>query len=218
VAKLRVAAAVALALTLAIPSTVLGHDDGGLNPLEEQSYRQQHGGSNGHLPAVQRNVEVVGKVDLFTLLERPGRVSDVAAFGNYAYLGAFYADDCAEPGGVFVIDISTPSSPKQVGFIPADPYTYVGEGVQILDMKTAAFSGQVLIHNNETCIPAAGPLGQGPGGGTSMWDVSDPANPKPLALHFGEGDPGVAHQSTAPLAGSRATARTSSRWTTTSSA
>ena len=45
-------------------------------------------------------------VDLFTLLERPGRVSDVAAHGNYAYLGAFYEPDCAEPGGVFVIDIS----------------------------------------------------------------------------------------------------------------
>lgn len=186
---------IALVLVLAMPGTALGHDDGGLEPLEEGSYRHQHGGSDGHLPAVQRNVEVVGKVDLFTLLERPGRVSDVAAFGNYAYLGAFYAPDCAEPGGVFVIDISTPSAPKQVSFIPADPYTYVGEGVQILDLETPAFRGQVLIHNNETCIPVAGPLGTGPGGGTSMWDVTDPLNPKPLALHFGEGEPGVAHQS-----------------------
>jgi hypothetical protein len=193
---LRVVVTLGLALVLAFPSTALAHDDdGGLNPLEEGSYRHQHGESDGHLPAVQRNVEVVGRVDLFTLLERPGRVSDVAAFGNYAYLGAFYEPDCAEPGGVFVIDISTPSAPQKVGFIPADPYTYVGEGVQILDMSTPAFTGQVLIHNNETCVPAAGPLGTGPGGGTSMWDVTDPANPVPLALHFGEGDPGVAHQS-----------------------
>ncbi len=193
--KLRAALLLVLTLVLAFPSAALAHDDGGLEPLEESSYRQQHGESDGHLPAVQRNVEVVGRVDLFTLLERPGRVSDVAAFGNHAYLGAFYEPDCAEPGGVFVLDISTPSNPKQVGFIPADPYTYVGEGVQVLDMRTPTFTGQVLIHNNETCIPAAGPLGQGPGGGTSMWDVTDPANPKPLALHFGEGDPGVAHQS-----------------------
>ena len=192
---LRVALMLVLAFVLAFPGTALGHDDGGLEPLEEGSYRHQHGESDGHLPAVRRNVEVVGKVDLFTLLERPGRVSDVAAFGNYAYLGAFYEPDCAEPGGVFVIDISNPSAPRQVSFIPADPYTYVGEGVQVLDMSTPAFTGQVLIHNNETCIPAAGPLGTGPGGGTSMWDVTDPLNPKPLALHFGEGDPGVAHQS-----------------------
>jgi hypothetical protein len=194
--KLRAALTLALALILAFPSTALAHHpDGAQNPLEEASDRHQHGESDGHLPAVQRNVEVVGHVDLFTLLERPGRVSDVGSFGNYAYLGAFYEPDCAEPGGVFVIDISNPSAPRQVSFIPADPYTYVGEGVQILDMSTAAFTGQVLIHNNESCAPGAGPTGLGPGGGTSMWDVTDPTNPKPLALHFGEGDPGVAHQS-----------------------
>jgi hypothetical protein len=195
VAKLR-AVAIAFALLLAFPSTAVGHHpDGGLNPVEEELHRHQHGESDGHLPAVQRNVEVVGRVDLFTLLERPGRVSDVAGFGNYAYLGAFYEPDCAEPGGVFVIDISDPGNPVKVGFIPADPYTYVGEGVQILDMSTSAFTGQVLIHNNETCVAGAGPLGTGPGGGTSMWDVTDPTNPTPLALHFGEGEPGVAHQS-----------------------
>lgn len=198
VAKLRAVPALVLALMLAFTSSTLAHDDGGLEGLEEGSWRHQHGESDGHLPAVQRNVEVVGKVDLFTLLERPGRVSDVAAFGNYAYLGAFHADDCLEPGGVFVLDISNPSTPKQVAFIPADPYTYVGEGVQVLDMSTPSFTGQVLIHNNETCIPAAGPTGNlvPSGGGTSMWDVTDPANPKPLALHFGEGESGVAaHQS-----------------------
>ncbi len=194
--KLHTLFALALAAVLAFPSAALAHDDGGLEGVEEGSYRHQHGESDGHLPGVQRNVEVVGRVDLFTLLERPGRVSDVAAFGNYAYLGAFHADDCAEPGGVFVIDISVPQTPREVSFIPADPYTYVGEGVQILDLKTASFSGQVLIHNNETCVPAAGPTGAGTGGGTSMWDVTDPLNPKPLALHFGEGVSGVAaHQS-----------------------
>jgi hypothetical protein len=194
--KIRAAFSLSLALVLTFPSTALAHHpDGAQNPLEEASDRHQHGESDGHLPAVQRNVEVVGHVDLFTLLERPGRVSDVGSFGNYAYLGAFYEPDCAEPGGVFVIDISNPSAPQQVSFIPADPYTYVGEGVQVLDMSTSAFTGQVLIHNNETCVPGAGPTGLGPGGGTSMWDVTDPTNPKPLALHFGEGDPGVAHQS-----------------------
>jgi hypothetical protein len=196
VVKLRAGLTLGLALVLAFPSSAVAHHpDGGQNPLEEASDRHQHGESDGHLPAVQRNVEVVGSIDLFTLLERPGRVSDVAAFGNYAYLGAFYEPDCAEPGGVFVIDISNPSAPQRAGFIPADPYTYVGEGVQVLDMATPAFTGQVLIHNNETCVPGAGPTGLGPGGGTSMWDVTDPTSPKPLALHFGEGDPGVAHQS-----------------------
>ncbi|HSH21816.1 MAG TPA: hypothetical protein VK992_04250, partial [Candidatus Caenarcaniphilales bacterium] len=197
--------AFALALLMTFPVAALSHNDGytvagdgGLNPLQEGSYEHQHGESDGHLPPVQRNVEVIGKVDLFELLEKPGRVSDVAGFGNYAYLGAFYEPDCAEPGGVFVIDISDPSSPRKVGFIPADPYTYVGEGVQVLDMKTSSFTGQVLIHNNESCLPVAGPTGSTTviGGGTSMWDVTNPLDPKPLALHFGEGESGVAaHQS-----------------------
>ena len=182
------AALVAAVLVLTTGQTALAHmpDDGNASPLDVASHDEQHGGQDGHLPAVQKNVAVLGKLDLFAGGERPGRVSDVAAFGDYAYLGAFYEPDCRD-GGVYVVDISNAADPQQAGFIPVDPFTYVGEGVQVLDLQTAFFDGPVLIHNNENCVPLSGPTVAGPGG-TSMWDVRDPKNPKPLALHFGDLD------------------------------
>lgn len=188
--RLRRSIASATVLALAFTGTALADpviDDGAITDLQLGSHEHQHGGNSGHLPAVQRNVEVVGRLDLFGSGERPGRVSDVAGYGNYAYLGAFREPDCDE-GGVYVIDISDPANPREAGFIPASPFTYVGEGVQVLNMSTAAFTGQVLIHNNENCLPVDGaiPAGQG---GASLWDVTDPTAPRPLAVHVGDTDP-----------------------------
>lgn len=189
--RLRRSVAIALALTISLTGTVSAEplDDGGLDPLALGAHEHQHGEQTGHLPPIQKNVRLVGKLDLFAGSEQPGRVSDVAAWGNYAYLGAFREPKC-ENGGVYVIDIANPASPRQVAFVPASEFTYVGEGVQVLDMATTAFSGQVLIHNNENCIPVDGaiPIGQG---GASLWDVTDPTNPRPLALHVGDTDPAV---------------------------
>jgi hypothetical protein len=174
-------------------------DEGVLRPFDGH----QHISDPGHLPPVRRNVELVGKLDLFGDEEQPGRIADVGAFGNYAYLGAFAQPNC-EDGGVYVVDISDPKAPEQVGFIPASPGTFVGEGVQVLDMKTASFDGQVLIHNNETCLPGGGALfedprlGLGGPGGASLWDVSNPRRPRVLAEHVGDMDPsefGLPHNS-----------------------
>jgi hypothetical protein len=164
-------------------------DDGGLLPMQQGSWMHQHGEMDGHLRPVRRNIDVIGRLDLFPDEEHPGRISDVAAYGNYAYLGAFYAPDC-EDGGVYVIDIRKPWRPRQVGFIPASPFTYVGEGVQVLNMSTAAFRGQVLIHNNENCLPVDGAIPAGRGG-ASLWDVTNPRDPQPLAEHVGDNDPAV---------------------------
>jgi hypothetical protein len=193
--KVRVASALALALALALGNTATAHPDdmGGLSPVDALSWHHQHGEADGHLPPVQRNVELVGKLDLFEGQEQPGRIADVAAFGNYAYLGAFAQPNC-ENTGVYVIDIADPSTPREVGFIPASPSAFVGEGVQVLDMKTASFEGQVLIHNNETCLPGGGVLLEDPRlglagpGGASLWDVTDPLNPQQLAAHVGDTD------------------------------
>jgi hypothetical protein len=163
----------------------------------------QHGGDDGHLPAVNRNVELVGKLDLFGDDEQPGRIADVGVFGDYAYLGAFAQPNC-EDTGVYIVDISDPTAPEQSGFIPATPGAFVGEGVQVLDMSTSSFDGQVLIHNNETCLPGGGAVSDDPRlglagpGGASLWNVTDPENPEPLALHVGDRDPsesGVPHNS-----------------------
>ncbi len=155
----------------------------------------QDGEATGHLAPVQKNVELVGKLDLFEDREQPGRIADVSSFGNYAYLGAFASPNC-ENGGVYVVNIADPRAPREVDFIPtSDPTSFVGEGVQVLNMNTEFFRGPVLIYNNETCAPFGGPvLGDdprlgfaGPGGATLV-DVRDPENWKKLADHVGDTD------------------------------
>lgn len=186
--KLRITVALGLVLTMALGTGAVAggpDDEGVLSPITAHDH--QHDGPEGHLPAVKENVDLVGKLDLFEGGERPGRISDVGVFGDYAYLGAFYKPDCEE-GGVYVIDISNPAAPKEAGFIPTSPGAYVGEGVQVLDMNTEHFQGQVLLHNNENCLPLVG-AGVWGFGGASLWDVSDPTDPQPLAQHVGDTDP-----------------------------
>lgn len=49
----------------------------------------QHGPTSGHLPAVNRNVRVVGTARVNHAGGIQGRVADVAAYGNHAFLTAF---------------------------------------------------------------------------------------------------------------------------------
>jgi hypothetical protein len=80
-----------------------------------------------------------------------------------------------------VIDISNPASPREVGFIPTAEGSFVGEGVQVIHLKTRAFTGDVLVHNNEICGDSPDAVG-----GMSLWNVTDPTNPQPLALGVGD--------------------------------
>ncbi|MCP9487068.1 MAG: hypothetical protein MSC30_14550 [Gaiellaceae bacterium MAG52_C11] len=150
-------------------------------PLEADA---QHGGSDGHLPATSANVELVGKLRLSGVV--PGRVSDVGTLGDYAYLGA-YNTPCGE-GGVYVVDISNPASPTEVGFIETAPGSYVSEGVQALSLETDAFEGDILVINNEICDDSGGTQI----GGFSIFDVTNPRSPVPLVQGAGDTDPGGA--------------------------
>jgi len=153
-------------------------DDVADTPREiETLRRQQHGGVGGHLPGSSQNVELVGKVRVHDA--EPGRISDVAGFGNFAYLGAFDDGDCTN-GGVYVIDISDPSRPNEVGFIRAAVGSYVGEGVQVLHVDTPSFNGDLLVHNNEICNETHGV------GGISLVDVTNPQRPVILAEGVGD--------------------------------
>jgi hypothetical protein len=155
----------------------------------------QHGGPE-HLRPVQKNVQVVGTLDLFGNNEQPGRIADVAVHGNYAYLGAFASPNCENPG-VYVIDISNPAAPKEADFIPtSDPSAFVGEGVQVLEMNTEFYKGPLLLYSQETCAPQGGAvlgpdprLGLGGRGGATLVDVRDPENWVKLADHIGDNDP-----------------------------
>ncbi len=151
---------------------------------------QQHGHEEGHLPASSQNVALVSKLKLTNVA---GGIADVAAFGNYAYLNAFSSECAGRPNaqgtGVHIVDVKDPANPVKVGFIPAHPNSYVGEGVHVMRISTPHFTGDVLLHNNETCdgtkfAPS----------GASLWDVTNPRSPQPLSLTFGDAAPSVARQ------------------------
>jgi hypothetical protein len=180
------ALATAGAATAAIPLHAVGwNPEDGPMPMGEE-----HPGGPGHLPAGSKNMALVGKVQLTNV---DGGIADVAALGNYAYLNAFSPECAGRPGaegtGVHVVDISNPANPQKVAFIPAHANSYVGEGISVVRASTPSFSGDILIHNNETCNATAFTPS-----GASLWDVTNPRNPVPLTLNFGDLTPAVAGQ------------------------
>ncbi len=162
----------------AIPKGREGPPNDGFIDNARESDPLQHGGPGGHLPPTQLNVDLVGKVRFHDA--EKGIVSDVGELGNYAYLGQFSPGCAADgAGGAYVVDISDPTSPKEAGFIPAHPGSFVGEGVHAIHIDTAFFTGDILALNNEIC--ADGGLG-----GVSLWDITNPVAPVALAQNFGD--------------------------------
>ena len=150
------------------------HDEG----ITDGDTSDQHGSPGGHLPGSSLNVQLVGQVTVSGIV--PGRISDVGVLGNYAYLGAFNAPCGA--GGVYIVDISDPTSPTEVGFIPTASGSFVGEGVQAIKLNTPSFKGDILVFNNEICGISGSQIG-----GFSIYDVTNPL--APVALVLGAGDP-----------------------------
>ena len=154
-------------------------------PRAHSEEKGQHGAPDGHLPASKKNVQLVGRVDLTNV---DGGVADVAAFGDYAYLNAFAPECAGRPGaqgtGVHVVDISNPTNPTKVNYLPAEPNSYVGEGVHVI-----AFQGKnILVNNNETCNSTQPVVS-----GFSVWDVTNPLVDVKLG-QFGDTTPAVANQ------------------------
>jgi hypothetical protein len=135
-----------------------------------------HGEPGGHLPPVQRNVDLMSKLQLSNVI--PGRVTDVATYRDTAYLGAWFVS-C--PGGFWSVDISNPRNPKELGYTSAPAGTYQTEGMHAFRLTTPTFTGDVLLVSNETCSEEGK-------GGVSLYDVTNPANPTPLFLQRGDED------------------------------
>ena len=153
----------------------------------------QHGTDEGHLigPGEWGKIDLVDVVDV---TDTPDLIADVTVSpdGNTAFLANWGEPDCPGPetggqtspdAGAYVIDISNietdPDSAELVGFIPSHQDTRPGEGMQVIDFSTKFFTGQVLAMNNEMC----GPQGKG---GISLFDVTNPLNPKRLSENFGD--------------------------------
>ncbi|HYN99727.1 MAG TPA: PA domain-containing protein [Actinomycetota bacterium] len=176
--------ATAQGATAVAPSTggSLLTDDGAINSGKDTHVHDaQHGTDHGHLPPVQENVDLIGFTDLFAGAEQPGRIGDVSAKGNYAFLTRYYEPDC-DRGGIQIVDISDPANPKAAGLVPSHVGTFAGEGSQVVTLNTPAFKGDVLIYQNEIC-PGFEKIGIG---GVTLLDVTNPLKPKKLVEGYGD--------------------------------
>lgn len=174
----RMTALAAVGVLMTATPAAAQSDDGAVDSARSAAEAgAQHGGEDGHLAPVQEDVDLVSKLRLSNV--EPGGIADVAVFGDYAYVAAWGFEVC-ENTGVHVVDISDLANPVEVGFIKAHPGSYPGEGVQVVSIDTPAFTGDVLLTNNEICNENTG------FGGINLYDVTDPLNPKPLEVGFGD--------------------------------
>ena len=165
----------ALTLTAMTAYAHPGHDGGG--NVDDARDAKQHDGIKGHLIEPNRNVQKVGETTLRNI--EPEKIADVSVYKGHAYLAAWGVTTC-KANGVHVVDISDVTSPKEVAFVPSKEGSYPGEGVQATTITTKAFSGDILVTNNERCKPTAG------FGGLNIYDVSNPKRPTPLAVGIGD--------------------------------
>jgi hypothetical protein len=182
----------AAAAVSALAALTLGADLASAHPDD------QHGDLDGHLLGTGEwgKIDLLGVVDV---TDTADLIADVAVSpdGNTAYLANWGEPDCAGPetggqnspdAGAYVIDITNietdPESATLIGFIPSHQDTRPGEGMQVIELDTSQYSGEVLLMNNEAC-------GKNAKGGVSLWDVSDPTKPKRLSEHFGDRAPGT---------------------------
>ena len=188
------AATATAALALVAAPAFAHHPDHGpanreLFPGEGVVHGGQHGAREGHLPPVSYGVDLVGKAEVFNPsgAGNQGRIADVSAYGNHAFLTAYREPTC-ERTGAHVIDISRPQEPREVrrAFMETTPGNFAGEGSQTLRVRNRSFDGVLFIHNNETCPGAPAPTAPRTRGGISIWDVTNAKDPKPLVRHAGD--------------------------------
>ena len=114
---------------------------------------RHHDGTTDHLPGAQKNMDLVGELNLISPTTGnpvlPGQVADVAVHKGYAYLNSWDSPTC-DDGGTFVVDIRDPANPTQVAFIPASAPYYHGEGAHVISVDTPQFTGDILAVNDET--------------------------------------------------------------------
>jgi hypothetical protein len=132
------------------------------------------------VPPREEGLDLVGQFDLGGKLGGAGRVADVSAKGNYAYLTMFYEPTCGR-GGVQIVDIADPANPKAVSYIPSHVDTYSGEGSQVVTLDTPAFKGDLLVYQNEWCPQTTNGVG-----GITLVDVTNPRQPKKLVEGAGD--------------------------------
>jgi hypothetical protein len=135
------------------------------------------------VPPRAEGLKLVSKFNLGGPLAGDGRVADVSAKGDYAYLTMFYEPTCGR-GGVQIVDMNldTPADdPQPLGYIPSHTDTFSGEGSQVVTLNTPSFKGDLLVYQNEWCPSTTNGVG-----GITLVDVTNPRQPKKLVEGFGD--------------------------------
>ena len=129
-------------LLVATPAAVAhpDHPDAGgreMFPGEGVVHGDQHGQSEGHLAPVSEGVDLIGKAEVTNPsgAGNDGRVADVSAYGNPAFLTAFRDPTCRQTVA-FVIDISDPAGPFEVtiAFMRMGEGIFAGEGSDVIEI------------------------------------------------------------------------------------
>jgi hypothetical protein len=177
-------------MLLAIPTTAAASRDSSDTRLAPSA--RHHDGLENHLPPVQQNMELVGELEVTGEFGDvvPGQIADHAVHDGFAYLNSWDEPSCTR-GGVYIADIRDPANPQEIGFIPAQPGYYHGEGAHVVEIDTPAFTGDLLAVNDEACSnddtrPEDVPV---TAGGFDLYDVSDPNNPVTLIQNAGDETP-----------------------------
>ncbi|MET0687167.1 MAG: PA domain-containing protein [Solirubrobacteraceae bacterium] len=188
IARAGLAAAGALAIAAgtagAHPSQLDGADSFLNSALDEHAAygHGADGSTNGRKSVAAESIglQLIGKTVNAPEFGELGRVADVSAKGNYAYLTMFYEPSCGR-GGVQIVDISNPANPVKKGFVPSHVDTYSGEGSQVVTLDTPSFKGDVLVYQNEWCPGTTNGVG-----GITLVDVRNPNSPKKLVEGAGD--------------------------------
>jgi len=149
------------------------------NAKDTHAHEAQHDGVDGHLGArISDSLEVISETTMSKVTE--GGIADLAVHEGYAYLNSWGGAGNCGRNGVHVVDMADLANPVEVGFIQSKEGSYPGEGAQVVSLATKAFTGDVLLTNNEICKPGVG------FGGINMYDVTNPRDPQKLAVGFGD--------------------------------
>ncbi len=135
------------------------------------------------VPAAEEGLDLVSQFDLGGKLGGDGRVADVSAKGDYAYLTMFYEPTCGR-GGVQIVDMNLGTAAddtEAVGYIPSHVDTFSGEGSQVVTLDTPSFKGDLLVYQNEWCPGTTNGVG-----GITLVDVTNPRRPKKLVEGAGD--------------------------------
>jgi hypothetical protein len=105
----------------------------------------------------------------------PGPFGDVWVHAGTAYLGSYRNRACAgAPNGVTTVDVRDPARPRLLGQFGRFPGSD-DEDVWVGRVRTPAFAGDLAVTGVQPCAASA------PGfAGLALFDVTDPAHPKPL--------------------------------------